>query len=82
MTLHITTFMPNHIVSVSDRLLSVASHNNRNLTVELADDQYKHIVLICDNAKTLVSFTGIAGLVRRDEDDSHYFGTFNSRLVD
>jgi len=66
MTLHVTTFTPSHVVSVCDRLLSV-----QGKCVELADDRYKHFVLICDNARVAVSFCGIAGSVDR-----------NNRLVD
>ena len=57
MTLHIRTITPNHVITVSDRLLYTPAGY-----IELGDDRYKHLVLICDDARVAVSFAGIAGI--------------------
>jgi hypothetical protein len=57
-TLHITPLTPHHVVSVYDRLIYAAGRY-----LELADDRYKHFVLICDDAKVAVSFAGFAGVL-------------------
>jgi hypothetical protein len=71
MTLHITTFTPFHIITVSDRLLSCGS----DIHVELADDQDKYFALFCKDARVVVSFTGHAGR-------PSYAGDGSYRLVD
>ncbi|MFC1939991.1 hypothetical protein ACFLXO_04840 [Chloroflexota bacterium] len=48
--------MPNHIVIVSDRLISTGSGQ------EIDSDRYKHFVLLTDDAKAIVSFAGFAGI--------------------
>jgi len=58
MTLHIRTITPNHVVYVSDRLIYTPTGY-----IELADDRYKHVILITDDARVVTSFTGIAGVV-------------------
>ena len=58
MTMHILTITPNHVITVSDRLLYTPSGY-----IELGDDRYKHLILICDNARVVTSFVGIAGIV-------------------
>ena len=61
MTLHINTITPNHIISVSDRLLSTSTGY-----IEDANDRYKHLILITDDARVLVTFSGFAGIVRKN----------------
>lgn len=56
MTLHILTVMPNHVVVVSDRLISSSGQ-------EVDSDRYKHFVLLTDDARAIVSFAGFAGIV-------------------
>lgn len=56
MTLHILNIMPNHIVIVSDRLISTGSGQ------EIDSDRYKHFVLLTDDARAIVSFAGFAGI--------------------
>jgi hypothetical protein len=58
MTIHILTITPNHVITVSDRLIYTPSGY-----IELGDDRYKHLILICDNARVVTSFAGIAGIV-------------------
>jgi len=61
MTLHIVTIMPNHIVSVSDRLIATSGGYR-----ELDSDRYKHLLLITDDAKVVISFAGFAGILESD----------------
>ena len=61
MTLHITTITPNHIISVSDRLISTWSKSDSKY-LELDNDLYKHVVLLNRYTRTTVSFAGLAGL--------------------
>ncbi len=56
MTLHILTVMPNHVVVVSDRLISSSGQ-------EVDSDRYKHFLLLTDDARAIVSFAGFAGIV-------------------
>ena len=56
MTLHILTIMPNHVVIVSDRLISTGNEQ------EIDSDRYKHFVLLTDDARAIVSFAGFAGI--------------------
>lgn len=58
MTLHITTITPNHIITVSDRLIAPSPGY-----CELDDDLYKHLILITDDASMTISFAGFAGLI-------------------
>lgn len=58
MTLHIRTITPNHVIYVSDRLLYTPTGY-----IELGDDRYKHLILICDDARVVISFAGIAGIL-------------------
>ena len=58
MTLHIRTITPNHVIYVSDRLLYTPT-----CYIELGDDRYKHLILICDDARVVTSFAGIAGIL-------------------
>jgi hypothetical protein len=58
MTIHILTITPNHVITVSDRLIYTPSGY-----IELGDDRYKHLILICDNARVVTSFAGIACIV-------------------
>lgn len=57
MTLHILTIMPNHVVLVSDRLVTTGNGH------EVDSDRYKHFVLLTEDAKAIVSFAGFAGLL-------------------
>jgi len=50
MTIHINTITPNHVITVSDRLLSTPTGH-----IELGDDRYKHLILICDDARVVTS---------------------------
>lgn len=61
MTLHINTITPNHIISVSDRLLSTSTGY-----IEDAADRYKHFILITDDARVIVTFSGFAGIVGKN----------------
>ena len=61
MTLHINTITPNHIISVSDRLLSTSTGY-----IEDANDRYKHLILITDDARVLVTFSGFAGIIGKN----------------
>ena len=61
MTLHINTITPNHIISVSDRLLSTSTGY-----IEDATDRYKHFILITDDARVIVTFSGFAGIVGKN----------------
>lgn len=63
MTLHIATITPKHIVCVSDRLLS-SSHG----FLELANDRYKHLVLMADDGSAIISFAGFAGTINSEGD--------------
>ena len=56
MTLHINVITPNHVINVSDRLISTPTGYK-----EFDNDRYKHMVLITDDAKAIVSFAGFAG---------------------
>jgi hypothetical protein len=58
MTLHINTITPNHIISVSDRLLSTPTGY-----IEDSTDRYKHFILITDDARVIVTFSGFAGII-------------------
>ena len=62
MTLHINTITPNHIISVSDRLLSTSTGY-----IEDANDRYKHLILITDDARVLVTFSGFAGIIGKND---------------
>ncbi len=57
MTLHITTITQNHIISVSDRLISTSRG-----FIELDKDHYKHLILTTPGAKVVITFAGLAGL--------------------
>jgi len=57
-TLHINTITPNHIISVSDRLISTP-----NGYIEEANDRYKHLILITDDARVAITFSGFAGMI-------------------
>ena len=61
MTLHITTITPNHVVIVSDRLV-VTTGGYR----ELDNDRYKHLVLITDDARAVITYAGFAGILGQD----------------
>ncbi len=61
MTLHINTITPNHIISVSDRFLSTSTGY-----IEDATDRYKHFILITDDARVIVTFSGFAGIVGKN----------------
>ena len=61
MTLHITTITPNHVVTVSDRLI-VTSAGYR----ELDNDRYKHLLLLTDDARVVITFAGFAGILGPD----------------
>ena len=58
MTLHVITRTPNHILTVSDRMIS-ASGGYR----ELDDDRFKHVTLQTDDAHAVISFAGFAGIL-------------------
>jgi hypothetical protein len=58
MTLHIRTITPNHVIYVSDRMVHTPTGY-----IELANDRYKHLILICNNARVVTSFAGIAGVI-------------------
>lgn len=62
MTLHITTITPKHIISVSDRLLATPTGYK-----EIDNDKYKHLILITDDANTVITFAGFAGLAGAKE---------------
>lgn len=64
MTLHIATITAKHIVCVSDRLLS----SSNGSFLELANDRYKHLVLIADDGSAIISFAGIAGTINSEGD--------------
>lgn len=61
MTLHIVTVTPNHVVSVSDRLIATSAGYR-----ELDNDSYKHLLLITDDARVIISFAGFAGILGSD----------------
>jgi hypothetical protein len=61
MTLHVVTITPNHILSVSDRLISTSGG-----LIELDDDRFKHVTLQTDDARAVISFAGFAGILGRD----------------
>src|SRR5674476_1150201 len=61
MTLHITTITPNHIVSVSDRLISTSSIAGSRYQ-EIDNDLYKHVVLVNKGARMTICYAGHAGL--------------------
>lgn len=61
MTLHINTITPNHIISVSDRLLSTSTGY-----IEDSNDRYKHLILITDDARVIVTFSGFAGIIGKN----------------
>ena len=52
--------MPDHVVTVSDRLI-ITSGGYR----ELDDDKYKHLILLTDDARLVISFAGFAGILGR-----------------
>lgn len=58
MTLHIVTITPNHVVVVSDRLIATSAGYR-----ELDNDRYKHLLLITDDARVIISFAGFAGIL-------------------
>jgi len=61
MTLHVITITPEHILSVSDRLLSTSDG-----LIELDNDRFKHVTLQTDDARAVISFAGFAGMLGRD----------------
>lgn len=61
MTLHINTITPNHIISVSDRLLSTPKGYFDDLS-----DRYKHFILITDDSRMIVTFSGFAGTIGKN----------------
>ena len=61
MTLHVVTITPNHVLSVSDRLISTSGGLR-----ELDDDRFKHVTLQTDDARAVISFAGFAGKLGRD----------------
>jgi len=61
MTLHIATIMPNHVIVVSDRLIATLAGYR-----ELDNDSYKHLLLVTDDAKVIISFAGFAGILGSD----------------
>lgn len=61
MTLHVVTITPNHVLSVSDRMISTSGG-----LVELDDDRFKHVTLLTDDARAVISFAGFAGKLGRD----------------
>jgi len=61
MTLHVVTITPNHILSVSDRLISTSGGQ-----IELDDDRFKHVTLRTEDARAVISFAGFAGILGRD----------------
>lgn len=61
MTLHVVTITPNHVLSVSDRLISTSGG-----LVELDDDRFKHVTLQTDDARAVISFAGFAGKLGLD----------------
>lgn len=61
MTLHINTITPNHIISVSDRLLSTSTGY-----IQDSNDRYKHLILITDDARVIVTFSGFAGIIGKN----------------
>lgn len=65
MTLHIRTITPNHVITVSDRLIFTPTGY-----IELGDDRYKHLILICDDARVVTSFAGIAGIIIPSKKDA------------
>jgi hypothetical protein len=69
MTLHVNTITPNHIISISDRLLSTP-----NGGFEDSDDRYKYLILMTDDARVVITFSGIAGIVEN--------GTFKDSTID
>ena len=54
MTLHVITRTPNHILTVSDRMISTPDSYN---------DRFKHVTLQTDDAQAVISFAGFAGLI-------------------
>jgi hypothetical protein len=56
MTLHVVTITPEHVLSVSDRLISTSGGIK-----ELDDDRFKHVTLQTDDARAVISFAGFAG---------------------
>ena len=54
MTLHILVITPNHVVSVSDRLVTVSDGS--------VDEMYKHFTLVTDDARVIFSIVGFAGI--------------------
>jgi hypothetical protein len=61
MTLHVNIITPKNIISVSDRLISTPSGY-----IKEADDQYKHLVLITDDSRVVITFCGFAGIPKED----------------
>lgn len=61
MTLHIVTITPNHVISVSDRMISTSRGH-----VEVDDDRFKHVTLQTEDARVVISFAGFAGILGRD----------------
>jgi len=57
MTLHVTTITQNHIITVSDRLISTSKGFK-----ELDKDRFKHLILTTPGAKVVVTFAGFAGI--------------------
>ena len=70
MTLHITTITPNHVISVSDRLVATSGGY-----IELDNDRYKHLILKTDDARVIVTFAGFAGIPASD-------GTLGKTTID
>lgn len=61
MTLHVITITPEHILSVSDRLISTSGG-----LMELENDRFKHVTLQTEDARAVISFAGFAGILERD----------------
>ena len=60
MTLHVVTITPNHIISVSDRLISRLSDSGTEF-VEIDNDMDKQFILVTDEARMTISYAGFAG---------------------
>lgn len=63
MTLHILTITPNHVICVSDRLISTSTGYT-----ELDNDKYKHLLLTTNDARVSISFAGFAGILGKNSE--------------
>ena len=70
MTLHVITVTPEHILCVSDRLITTSGNS-----VEVDDDRFKHVTLQTDDARAVISFAGFAGKLNR-------YGILNETTAD